>query len=247
MKKKILVLLLAVVLIAAMAYLYTRPTLPVLSIDKVYNATNVGDTVLVNATLSNVPGCGGWMIALVWDPYIAKLTTGGPNFAQPAFGGPTVGLFEGPFLRDAGATHFIVNSADNEKGMAILGVVFATVGQTASGTGVVLAMNFTIVHAGTTAIKMLPPFASVNHSLVVDAKNKGLDHAEANGLITEKGPPPIWASVDFQNTLIAGELVVLLAASGSIYWRTHPRPPKSLKRKAELQPVIEPEDQGESS
>jgi hypothetical protein len=246
LKKKMLVLFL-VALIAAVAYLYTRPTLPVLSIDKVYNVTNVGDTVLVNMTLNNVPSCGGWETTLVWDPSVANLTTGGINFTQPAFGGPSVGLFEGPFLKNVASTLFIVNSADNKKGEAVVGAVFVSAGQAASGTGVVLAMNFTILRVGTTTIEMRPPFAGANQSVVVDAKNHLVDHAEAYGLVTEKGPPPVWTSADFQNTTIATEVVVLGAASSVAYWRTHPRPPRSERRKAELQPILEREDQAESN
>ncbi len=69
---------------------------------------------------------------------------------------------------------------------------------------------------------------------------------ETNGLVTEKGPPPLWASTGFQYPLIAGEVIVLAIATGIVYIRTHPRPPKSARRRAELQPVIDAEDQADS-
>jgi hypothetical protein len=243
LKTKALFLVLAVI-IAVFAYLYTRPQQPVLSIDKVYDVTEVGKTVMVNVTLGNVPACGGWLIDLVWDPYIATLTTGGPNSTTPASGGEAVVLIDGPFLRKAGSTRFMINSANNTKGEAVLGSLLSNEGQSVSGTGVILMINFTIVRVGTTTIEMKPPSPTVlNQSWIIDASNHPVDHIEVNGLITEKGPPPVWAVADFQSTLIVGEVVVLLAASAIVYQRTHPRPPKSVKRKVELQPVVDPEDQ----
>jgi len=239
--------LVLVIIIAVFAYLYLRPQQPVLSIDKVYDVTEVGETVVINVTLSSVPACGGWMLDLVWDPYIVNLTTGGPNSTLPISGGLPVVIIEGPFLKKAGSTLFVINSANNTRGEAVVASIVSSQGEGARGTGMILMLNFTIVHVGTTTIEMKPPSPTVlNQSFIVDATNHPIEHIEINGLITEKEPPPFWAGTDFQNTLIVGEVVVLLAASAIVYQRTHPRPPKSVKRRAELQPVIEPEDQVES-
>jgi hypothetical protein len=242
LKKKILVLVL-VVLIAAMAYLYTRPTLPVLSIDKVYNVTNVGDTVLVNVNINNVPSCGYYIVLVIWDPTLLQITTGGPNATLTALPGPPVQVHEGPFLKQSGPTRFIINFVDNQNGEVYVGDAFPGGSYSASGTGIIFTINFTVVKVGTTTIETRPPSTALNQSVVADSTNHAVDHAEAYGLVTNEGPPPIWTSADFQTTTIAGEVVVLGATSALIYQRRHPRPPKSERRKAELQPVIAPEDQ----
>jgi hypothetical protein len=244
LKRKILVLLLVVVLIAVVAYLYTRPRLPALSIDNVYNVTKAGDAILVNVTLSDVPDCGGWETGIAWDPYIANIAVGGPNSTQAGNGGPPVDVIEGPFFQSQAPTFLLLNSVDNEKVEAIVGVVFQTPGGAISGTGVVLMMNFTIVHPGTTTIEFRPPFPNKNQSMVVGpSEQTEIGHIEVNGLITDQEPPASWTSAGFQEITIATEVIVLAAATSVVYLRTHPRPPKSAKRKAELQPLIEPEDQ----
>jgi hypothetical protein len=218
--------------------------IPALSIDSVYNVTEAGDTILVNVTLSDVSNCGGWETGIAWDPYIANITVGGPNSTLSGSGGPPVDIYEGPFLQSHAPTYLMLNSADNEKGEAIVGVIFQTPGGAVSGTGIVLTINFTIVHLGTTTIEFRPPFPNKNQSMVVDPSGQiELGHTEVNGLITDQGPPANWTSAGFQETMIATEVIVLAAATYVVYLRTHPRPPKSAKRKAELQPLIEPEDQ----
>jgi hypothetical protein len=239
LKKKILVLV-VVAIIAVSAYLYSRPALPRISIDKVYNVTKVGDTVLLNVTLNNVVNCGGWMTTIAWDPYIAKLTKGG---TQPANGAPAVDIIEGPFLQTAAPTYLMLNYANNTKGEIVVGVAFQVPGTGTSGTGVVLTMNFTILHVGTTTVEFRPPFSTVNQSMVLDKRFNDTAHTEVNGLITDQGPPPTWTNADFQETAIASEVVVLAALSSVVYMRTHRRPPKSARRKAELQPIIDAEDQ----
>lgn len=242
MKRKALALLLVAVIVV-LVYLYTLPAPTVLSIDGVYDVTEVGQTVLLNASLSNVPACGEWVLALVWDPYIAQITIGVPNGTQPAGGGTPVGIFEGPFMVDVAPTHFIINYLDNTNGKAVLGAVFQTPNTETRGTGVIFTMNFTIVHVGTTAVEVQPPFTTENQSLVVTGQNIRVGHSEVNGLITDQGPPANWTSGGFQETTIAAEVIVLAAATSVVYLRTHRRPPKSARRKAELQPSIDPEDQ----
>jgi hypothetical protein len=243
LKKKMLALVL-VVIIAALAYFYTRPSPTSLSIDSVYNATKAGETILVNITLSDVSNCGGWITGIAWDPYIATITVGGPNSTITG-NAVFVDVTEGPFLKSAAPTYLLLNSVDNEIGEAVVGAGFQTPGtNSVSGTGVVLTLNFTIVHPGTTTIEFRPPFSNKNQSMVVDSsQQKDLLHNEINGLITDQGPPTNWTSASFQETTIAIEIIVLAAATYFVYMRIHPRPPKSAKRKAELQPVIEPEDQ----
>ena len=244
MKKKALFLFL-IAAIAILAYLYTRPSQPVLSIDKAYGMTEVGQTVLVNVTLIDFPSCSGWLINLNWDPYYVKLTSGTPA----RIGAPPYVVIEGPFMKSSGATlGLIFNYIDNERGQMIVGDQFLQAGHTANGTtGVILAINFTVVNVGTTTLVPAQASPVVNQSIVADVKGAILDHAEVAGLITDKSPPPIWEGMEFQTTLIVGEIVVLLAATGIVYWRTHPRTAKSERRKAELQPIFDSKDQGESS
>jgi hypothetical protein len=163
-------------------------------------------------------------------------------------GGPPVGLLEGPFLRSAGSTFFIVNFADNEQGETVVGAVGASASQVgATGSGVLLVMNFTVIKVGTTTIEMNPLSPPQNNqSILMNLQNEEISHTEINGLITEKGPPPMWASMDFQFSLIGAEVAVLALATGIVYLRAHPRPPKSARRRAELQPMIDAEDQVDS-
>jgi hypothetical protein len=237
LKKKMLFLV-VVILIAIMGYLYTRPIQPSLSIDKVYGIANVGDTILVNATLSNVPTCKIWKMTLVWDPTILRLAPGGPNSTRPAEGA-RVDVTEGPFMKEKGSTLFVINTADNERGFVDLGALFSGTGGV-SGTGVIAIFNFTILGVGTTTVE------TRNSSLIIDPANHLIAHDEAYGLVTKDGPPPTWESIDFQNNLIIGEIVLLAAASSIIYWRIHPRTSKIERKKAELRPVLAPEDQRET-
>ena len=240
MKRKLLFLVLAVVLILA-AYLYLRPAQAVLSVDRVYNVNEVGSTVLVNFTLSKVSSCSGWQIDLTWDPYYLNVTQGQP----PYVGGPPVEVREGPFFKTVNASKILVfNEMDFEKGVLVVADFFAPgSGKFVNGTGVILTINFTVVRLGTSTIELNPPSAGVTQSVVADQGNKILDHLEVNGLVTNDGPPPQWASTDFATTLIYGEVGVLGVASVIIYVYANPKPPKAEKKRAEFEPVIDPEDQ----
>jgi hypothetical protein len=241
-KKKSLFLFL-VVAIVVLGYLYTRPPETVLSIGQVYGATKVGQTVLVNVTLTDVSTCSGWLINLLWDPYYVTLTPRVP----PSAGALPYDVIEGPFLKDAGPTRKLVfDLVDDANGHMIVGNQFAQSGYSASGTGVIIEMNFTVVHVGTTTLLSAPISAAENQSVIVDASNHLINHGEIMGLITDKPAPSFWEGMEFQDTLIAGDVLVLLAATGIVYQRLHPRPPKSQRRKAELQPIFEPKDDGES-
>jgi hypothetical protein len=167
--------------------------LPTLEIDRVYNMMEAGQTVIVNVTLRNVPstiGCGGWALKLTWNPDIAKLTT--EVHQGPIPENQYVVLTEGPFLKSVGPTYFIVNYADNDIGEAVLGSVlpYSYQGKNASGTGVILMMNFTIVKPGTTALELGSLSPSFNQSIVVDAGNHMMDHVDINGWITERKEEP---------------------------------------------------------
>lgn len=240
MKRKLLFLVLAVVIILA-AYLYLRPAQAVLSVDKVYNVSEVGSTVTVNITLTKVSSCSGWQIILTWDPYYLNVTLGKP----PYVGGPPVDVREGPFFKTVNAsTTMVFNEMDFNKGVMVVADFFTPgSGKFVIGTGVILTINFTVVRLGTSTIEFSPPSAGVTQSVVADQANKILDHLEVNGLVTNDGPPPQWASTDFATTLIYGEVGILGVASVIIYVYANPRPPKAEKKRADFEPVIDPEDQ----
>ena len=233
MKGKGLFLILIVAMVI-LAYVYTRPPEPELSIDKVYNVMQVGQTVLINITLTNIPSCSGWLINLIWDPYYVTLTSNASSTGAVPYN-----VIEGPFMKDVGPTrNLIFDVLDNANGHMIVGDQFAAAGYSASGTGVIMEMNFTVVHVGTTTVDTVG-----NSSVIADASNHAVDHVEIMGLITNNPAPPFWDGMEFQSTLIAGDVLILLAATGIVYLRANPRPPKSQRRKAELQPIFEPKDE----
>lgn len=242
MKRKLMFLAL-VAIVVVLGYFYLRPPLPVLGIDNVYNVTEEGSTVIVNATLKDVSTCSGWQMNLTWDPYYLKPTT----VLNPVTNQTEPAITEGPFLQSLNATPVLVfNEVDLTRGVMIVADIILTQGKYVSGSGVILVMNFTVMRVGRSAIEIHSPTPNDTKAIVADLNNQKLEHVEVNGLVTNEGPPPIWASTDFQTTLIYGEIAVLGVASGILYIRAHPRPPKALKRKAELQPMIDPEDQVES-
>ena len=241
MKKKSLFLF-VIVAIVVLAYLYTRPPEPVLSIGKVYDVTKIGQTVLVNVTLTDVPSCSAWLMNLSWDPYYVTLTPRiPPNATMP------YQVIEGPFMKDVAQTHnLIFEPLDDADGYMLVADSFVSSGNSASGTGVIMEINFTVVHVGTTTLNTAPISRIENQSIIADASGHGVAHVEVMGLITDKPAPSFWEGMEFQDTLIAGDVLILLAATGIVYQRAHPSPPKSQRRKAELQPIFEPRGDGES-
>jgi hypothetical protein len=234
-------LFLVLITIAIIAiYVYLRPVKPLLSVGNVYNASEVGSTVLVNVTLSNVPSCSTWGLNITWDPYYLRLTRGAPAFE----GGPPLEAREGEFFAAKNSTTFLYFGSINlVKGEIVVVDIFTTAGAYAIGSGVIFTLNFTILRVGTSAVELNPPTESLSQSAIGDKDNKDVDHYEVNGIITKDGPPPMWASTDFQTMLIYGELGTLGLASLLVYVYVNPKPPRSVKRRADFQPTIDPQDQ----
>jgi len=233
LKRKMLFLVL-IALLAVVLYLYLRPPTPILSADQVYNVTEVGQTVPINFTMTNMPGVNGWNMRVTWDP----------NYLQPA------AVEEGPFFQTAASKSFFgITSEDKEIGEMIVADVFLTRGDNVQGTGVILIVNFTTVQVGTSTIELHAPGENGTDVVIGDAQNLNLvGHIEVDGLISNEGSPPVWASTDFQSTIILGEIAVLTAVSGILYLRTHPRQLRVTKSKrVDLQPVLDPEDQRQSN
>jgi hypothetical protein len=239
LKRKLLFLVLITIAIIAL-YVYVRPVKPLLSVGNVYDATEVGSTVLVNVTLSKVASCSTWGLNITWDPYYLKLTRGTPAFA----GGPPLEVREGEFFTARNSTTFLYFGSINlAKGEVVVIDIFTTPGVYVTGSGVIFTLNFTILRAGTSAVELNPPTENLTQSAIGDKDNRDVEHDEINGTVTRDGPPPMWASTDFQTMLIYGELGGLGLASLLIYVYVNPRQPKSAKRRADFQPTIEPEDQ----
>lgn len=243
MKRKFLFLVLVIVLVIA-AYVYVRPVKPLLTISKAYNA-GVGSTVPMNVTISNSPGCASWNLNLTWDPYYVTIKQGDPPFAN----GPPLEVREGPlFVARNSTTSFYFLIVDLQNGQLYVSDLFITMKPQvfASGDGVIFTLNFTVIRAGTSTVQFNSAGTDATGSIIGDSNNLIMDHIEANGLITDQGPPPAWASTDFQTMLIYGEVGVLGVASVIIYVYANPRPPKAVRRKAEFEPVIDTEDQASS-
>jgi hypothetical protein len=179
--------------------------------------TEVGQTVLVNVTLSNVPnatGCTGWRLGLAWNPEIAKITTF-HNYRSAIPENVFAVVFEGPYLKQTGkGTASIINTdphdlESNSEGNIDVFDHISSGGGSVSGSGVILSLNFTLVHVGTTNIEFKSPIQSSNQSLVLDASRHPLEHIETEGLITEKAiaePPSI-------SILILSEIAELLTVT----------------------------------
>jgi hypothetical protein len=243
MKRKALFLIL-ILAIVILAYLYTRPPATVLSIGTVHDVTKVGQTVLINVTLIDVPSFTGWLMNLSWDPYYVMLT---PRVTNTS-GVLPYEVTEGPFMKDVGPTSSLVfDMVSVAGGQMIVGDLFESAGLSASGTGVIMTINFTVVHVGTTTVITGQLTSTQKQCVITDTSGKLIAHVEDTGLITDSAAPPFWEGANFQITVIAGDVLVLLVATGIVYLRSHPRPPRSQKRKEALQAILEPKDESESS
>jgi hypothetical protein len=199
--------------------LFSKQPLPTMSIDRVYDVTAEGQMVLVNVTLKDVPstlGCRGWMLNLTWNPDIAKLTTAEVS-QGPIPENQYVALTEGPFLRSAGTTYFILNYADNDRGEAVVSSMLSDSGTNASRTGVILMMNFTVVHVGTTTIEFNPPTQSSVQSVVIDAQGHLLDHIETNGLITKEAKAT--NNLTYMGIILSIEIIVFTIVTVLLIYR----------------------------
>jgi hypothetical protein len=240
LKRKFLFLAIVIVLVLA-AYFYVRPVKPLLSMSKAYNA-GVGSTALINVTISNSPGCSSWNLNLTWDPYYVTITQGAP----PTPGGPPLQVREGPLIVARNSSTFMYFMIiDLENGQLYVSDLFTNSNPQvyAAGDGVIFTLNFTVIRAGTSTIQFSSAGTNATGSIIGNAQNTIMDHDEVNGLITNEGPPPAWASTGFQTMLIYGEVGVLGVASVIIYVYANPRPPKAEKKKADFEPVIDTEDQ----
>ncbi|MEM1588855.1 MAG: cohesin domain-containing protein [Candidatus Bathyarchaeia archaeon] len=230
MIKKLFALIVIVAIIVAIYFTYfPTQAQATLTIDKIYNVTEPGTTFLVNITVINAPKCAGWKIDLAWDPYILAVSTGDPNGLNVK--GVLYNIYEGPFTKNVRpADYFTVSKVDNSAGI-IKGLlaVYMTSGEFPEGTGVLATINFTVLRTGTTTIEITGP-KQPGGSVIVDENNKEIPHVELYGLITEKSPPPIWESADFQFKVIVVEIMALSVSSVVLVWKYTPKEPKKRRK-----------------
>jgi hypothetical protein len=106
-------------------------------------STQVGTTVKVNLTVSNVQNLFAWSLNLTWNPQLLNLTQ----------------IQEGPFLTNLGQTIFTWNptSSPNSRSQGYLQDVVAEVlltSATANGTGVLATLSFKVLNTGESQISI---------------------------------------------------------------------------------------------
>ena len=171
MSKKILLvttlgILQLIALFSASAVQSANSTTTILLSPKIIPA-KVGSTIAVDLVIDNVTDLGSWIISIRWNPKIVKLTTGDPN------GTNYLNVYEGPFLRDHGATWFLINPLDQASGKLEFGEGFKLPGVGVTGNGVLASMNFTILDFGFTTLQISTSGLGdkENRMIVYDAQN----------------------------------------------------------------------------
>lgn len=228
--------LIIIILGTILGYVYLSPTEPTVTIDQLYNVTESGQTILVNISITNVPSCLGWVFDISWDPHILRITTGDENGLK--VGNTYYNIYEGPFLKNVRSTVFLANSINNEAGkIGQLSAGYLSTDGTPSGSGLLVSINFTVIHTGTTTIEITGP--SEGKGLVADSANQPIAHKEVYGLITMNASPPPWTQIGFQTVMItfAVEIIVLIVASYIVIRVKHPKPKKAEEEaEGELEP-----------
>jgi hypothetical protein len=179
-KKTLLVMTLGILqliaLFSASTVQSTNSTPTILLNPKIVHA-RVGSTIAVDLVVDNVTNLGGWFVSIQWNPKIIKLTTGDPNGTERS-SSFYLNLYEGPFLRDHGATAFIINTLDQASGKLEFGELFKFlgVGVGVTGNGVVASMNFTILDFGFTTLQ-------ITKSVLGDKDNRIIQHDAQNSSV----------------------------------------------------------------
>jgi parallel beta-helix repeat protein len=134
----------------------------------------VGSTIAVDLVVDNVTDLGGWFVSIRWNPKIVKLTTGDPNGTERY--SIYLNVYEGPFLKDHGATWFGINTLDQASGKLEFGEIFKLPGVGVTGNGVVASMNFTILDFGFTTLQ-------ISTSVLGDKENRMIIHDAQNSSV----------------------------------------------------------------
>ena len=133
------------------------------------SGSQIGQTVQVTIEVENVANLWQWVTGLVWDPAVFNLT----------------GIQEGPFLKSAGSTFYLVAPADYDNG--ILPEVSSTLLSTASvdGSGVLATVTFEVLAAEPTTIQLTD--TSLTES---GTGHPEISHVVVNGDVTVVEPSP---------------------------------------------------------
>ena len=145
MKKLIVAMLLMVIafsfaLMISPARATGTATISVSSATQQFPSANVGDSIQVNITVSNVQNLWGWQISGTrFNPAVLSLTK----------------VAEGPFLQQAGQTMFSSTSSDsyavNQGDLTqMYDILISTSG--VSGSGVIATLTFTVLATGTSQL-----------------------------------------------------------------------------------------------
>lgn len=188
-KKLLLILLVIIIVVALVAYMFWHSPSPTVAITDVH-VTEPGMTFLVNITVTDVSNLKTWAINLTWDPTIIKITTGDPAGLKPLNAQEKYNVYEGPFLKAVRETGtFQVREIDNEHGrINKLSCGYELAGETASGSGVLVTINFTCVSVGTTTIKITgPSFEYPGQSFLEDSTGNEIPHVDKDGKVTDSG------------------------------------------------------------
>lgn len=190
MNKKLLLILLVIIIVAFVAYRFWPSPKPTVAISEVYNVTEPGMTFLVNITVTDVSNLKTWAINLSWDPSIIKITTGDPYGLKPIGRNVRYNVYEGPFLKAVRETGtFQVREINNEHGrINRLSCGYEFKGETASGSGVLVTINFTCVSVGTTTIKITGSSDEYpGQSFLEDSTGNEIPHVDKDGKVTDSG------------------------------------------------------------
>lgn len=226
MKGILLLLLILAIIVPAVGYQYMSvQSGPTVSITRLYNLNpQPGQTITVNVTISDVSQLVSCRINLAWDPNVLKITTGDSRGWRDPITGIRYGVYEGPFMREfSNSTMLLINKIDNAAGtITALFNSIASPGITASGSGVIVTMNFTYVNPSATTIEITGP--REGHSSLQSGTGEQIPHQDVNGLVSDEGPPGIWTEFWFQATvgIAVVEIVILVLLFLAIirWWRS---------------------------
>jgi len=222
-KAALLIAIIIIAIIAAGFYTLYTPTITTVAISKVYEAKE-GNIVEVNITVSNVEDLCTWVFDLAWDPYILRIATGDTH-GYKYRDGKYYNIYEGPFLKSVrNETILAINYIYNDKGtISHIGAGYLKPGDTASGSGVLVTIQFECINSGTTTVEI------VDCSVLQNSRGENIGHENINGLITknEYVPPPILEDKVFQFEVIAVEIIALMIVSGVLVKKMGTRIPES--------------------
>lgn len=144
MRKLLLSTSMVLVIAMALAGIAKADSTTTIAVDPAQIEVNVGESHIVNITITDVNNLALWMFRLKWNNSLLQLNS----------------IVEGPFLKEGGATLFMCPTdytkinADgelNEVSCAITGLEPDDLGM--SGSGVLATLNFTASAVGTTTIE----------------------------------------------------------------------------------------------